>query len=102
MPTPILKPLNTSATLFEVLQAGTWNGEWYEAGERILCGGVPRNGDPVVLVPSGRGRPVLGRRVGLGWTGASNEPCSPRRWRAAGVAQRIVRSATQLALPLAA
>jgi len=50
----------------------------------VVCRGEARQGDDVVLLPCGHGRPQFGRLDGIRLLGAEGEPCHPARWQVAG------------------
>lgn len=77
---------------FVVVRDGAWAGGSWSAGEVVVCRGEARDGDVVVLVARGHGRPRLGRVVGGELFGDAGERCHPARWRVAG---RCVATWTQ-------
>lgn len=85
---PVLVPCATLASgaprRFLVERAGWFEQRWWRVGERVLCGAVAHVGEVVVLVPSGRGAPRLGKIRRLGLEGDRGEACDPRRWAVAG------------------
>jgi hypothetical protein len=58
-------------------------GSW-GAGEVLVCRGQAADGDAVVLVPRGPGRPRVGRVQGTRLIGDAGEQCHHSRWRVAG------------------
>lgn len=90
---------SSGSEVFVVTQAGEFAGVRYGAGDVLLCRGDSMDGEPVVLVARGHGRPRLG------WTredelfGDMGEPCSAARWRACGRVAAVMRAtASSLAL----
>jgi hypothetical protein len=93
MNAPILAPLPVSAipariagpgvTAWEVVRSGSIGEVELAVGDRVVCEPTAQDG-VVVLVPRGRGRPVLGRQIGGRLSGAWGEPCHPGRWEIMG------------------
>jgi len=62
-------------------------------GDRLLAVGTPRVGELCILLPRGRGRPLVGRVTHGGLIAEpSGVPCCTNRWRVAG---RLVVQAAQ-------
>lgn len=76
---------------FLVLEAGMFNGRWYERGEVLRCCAAEQHPGQVVLVAFSRGRPVLGEFDGRSFRGDRGEACSPSRWWSAGRVTEIWR-----------
>lgn len=76
--------------LYAVIESGDFGGRRYAVGEVVVCRGEATNTEPVVLVPRGPGRPMLGRVVGEALTGDAGEPCAPARWTVAGRIERVL------------
>lgn len=76
--------------LYAVIEAGDFGGRRYAVGEVVVCRGEPAATEPVVLVPRGPGRPMLGRVDREAITGDAGEPCAPARWTVAGRIERIL------------
>lgn len=70
-------------TAWEVIRSGRIGDTELGVGDRLLCEPTGDDG-VVVLVPRGRGRPVLGRQLRGRLTGAWGEPCHPDRWESLG------------------
>ena len=69
---------------FAVVREGICaHGRW-GAGEVLVCRGEARDGDKVVLVARGLGRPRVGSVRKGRLYGDAGEPCHPGRWRVAG------------------
>lgn len=93
MNAPILTRLSSNAiparldrpglTAWEVIRSGRLGDTELCIGDRLLCEPTADDG-VVVLVPRGRGRPVLGRQVRGRLSGAWGEPCHPDRWESLG------------------
>lgn len=79
------------ARLFRVTRDGSFDGRVYRAGELALVDGSPGEGDSVVLVAIGHGRPRLGRVAGTQLLGDQGEPCHLSRWEVAGRLRGVVR-----------
>ena len=90
-------PLEASDVVFRVVRTGLFEGRLWREGDHVVCRPGPRYGGPVVLVPRGKGRPMLGRHEGLKLSGVHGEPCHPARWRPAGRVLRVVRALTEVA-----
>jgi len=86
MPTPLLAQLSGTSdrSRFQVLRAGRIGEVAFSAGDVIVCGGEPLDGDLTVLVARGPGRPRFGRVRGIRLLGEVGEPCDAARWRPAG------------------
>ncbi len=70
--------------MFSIVRDGWFAGREFRAGEVALVHGTPEEGDAVVLVAAGPGRPRLGRVQGLQLVGDQGEPCLMSRWEVAG------------------
>jgi hypothetical protein len=88
MPTPFPFLVQLSGTpdrsRFQVVRAGRIGDTAFAAGDVIVCGAEPLDGQLTVLVARGAGRPRFGRVRGIRLLGEVGEPCDPGRWRAAG------------------
>jgi hypothetical protein len=74
-----------------VLRHGMVAGLSLLPGDRLLLG-PPSSVGTILLVPRGRGRPMLGHIVGGGLVAEPGcVPCSVRRWSVAGVVTRVER-----------
>lgn len=69
---------------FAVLRDGACPAGSWAAGEVLVCRGEPRDGDTVVLVARGHGRPRIGQVIRGQLIGDAGERCHPERWRVAG------------------
>ena len=81
-----LPPLSggDSVAHFVVVRHGECvHGQW-GAGEVLVCRGEARDGDLVVLVARGHGRPRVGTVRGGRLYGDAGEPCHAGRWTVAG------------------
>lgn len=81
-----LPPLTTGPAVehFVVVREGSCaHGHW-GTGEVLVCRGEPADGDQVVLVARGHGRPRVGTVRKGRLYGDAGEPCHPDRWRVAG------------------
>ena len=81
-----LPPLADGPTVehFAVVREGICaHGQW-GAGEVLVCRGEARDGDKVVLVARGHGRPRVGSVRKGRLYGDAGELCHPGRWRVAG------------------
>ena len=83
--------LAADESAFVVVSAGAFRGRWFERGELIVCAAESQPGQAIVLVAHSHGRPRLGLRVGIGFLGDHEEPCSVTRWMAAGRIRGIYR-----------
>lgn len=83
--------LAAGESAFVVVAAGAFRGRWFERGELVVCAPGSRPGQAIVLVAHSHGRPRLGLRVGFGFLGDHEEPCSATRWMAAGRVRAIYR-----------
>ena len=72
------------AMTFVVVQSGVFNGRPWNVGDVVVCQGMATDGEAVVLVARGMGRPRLGTVAGHRFYGDCGEPCSRARWEAAG------------------
>ena len=97
--------------VFVVVSSGEFDGQRYRVGDVLICRGEAVDGEAMVLMARGHGRPRMGRVLGDALFGEVGEPCSAARWRAAGrivtVLQgdtsslSVVRSASQVvAMPI--
>jgi hypothetical protein len=77
--------------LFRVAHGGQFGGRRFQAGELALVGGIPQEGDAVVLVAIGPGRPRLGSVQGRRILGDRGEPCLTSRWEVAGRLLGVLR-----------
>jgi len=77
--------------VFSVERDGLFGGRQFHAGELALVDGVAEEGDLVVLVAAGPGRPRLGRVVGNRLLGDRGEPCLMSRWEVAGRVVGVIR-----------
>lgn len=84
---------------FLVAEAGEFGGRWFQPGDLLVCGGDPRGGEPVVLVPRGHGRPRLGTVQGKRLIGDAGELCHEVRWRVAGRVVSVVQDAGLVRMP---
>jgi len=86
MTTPFLAQLSGTSERchFQVLRAGKIGELTFSAGDVIVCGGEPLDGQLTVLVARGPGRPRFGRVKGIRLLGEVGEPCDAARWRPAG------------------
>ncbi len=82
----------SSAQVFSVARDGEFGGRSFRSGELVIVSGTPEQGDSVVLVARGPGRPMLGRVDGLRLLGDHGEPCLLSRWSVAGRLVGVVRS----------
>lgn len=91
--TPLHLPANLpdDVIAFEVLRGGSFNGHVFRSGDQVLVHGVPEDGDEVVLVTTGRGRPRFGSLERQRLLGDQGEPCSMDRWAAAGRLLAVAR-----------
>ena len=89
--------LEPSDVVFRVVRTGLFEGRLWREGDHVVCRPGARYGGPVVLVPRGKGRPMLGRQDGLRLTGVHGEPCHPARWAPSGRVVRVVRGHTEVA-----
>ena len=83
--------LGEDEAAFVVVASGAFRGRWFERGELIVCEAGARPGQAIVLVAHSHGRPRLGLRVGFGYLGDHEEPCSAGRWMAAGHIRAVYR-----------
>lgn len=74
----------SSVQAFSVVRDGMFAGRMFRSGEVALVHGGPEEGDAVVLVAQGPGRPRLGRVQGNQLVGDRGEPCLMSRWEVAG------------------
>ncbi len=113
MTTPRLDtiPSDTATTLhFRVSRSGACGGRLFHLGADLeVATRTPVDGEPVVLVPRGPGRPRLGTVRKGRLYGAAGEPCAPAWWTVAGPVRSIpsgeasgARGPLLLPLPLAA
>jgi hypothetical protein len=72
--------------VYAVMRSGLFDGRQWLRGELIVCRPTPSRAQDgrVVLVPRGKGRPMLGHRRGGALWGPHGEPCSVGRWIVAG------------------
>ena len=73
-----------SRHIFEVVISGERDGRQFDLGELVLTSGEAMDGDDIVLVPAGRGRPMFGSLDDGVLRGASGEARSGSRWVIAG------------------
>ena len=102
MSAPSLRPATLDSALsrsvpagvqvFSVARDGDFGGRRYRAGELAVVEGVPEEGDPVVLVAVGPGRPRLGRVHRNQLLGEHGEPCLMSRWEVAGRVVGVIRA----------
>jgi hypothetical protein len=78
---------------FVVTRSGRFGGRLWREGDVVVCSGEPGDGEQVVLVARGHGRPRLGSVRGPHLFGDAEEACHPQRWRAAGRIQAVHRRA---------
>lgn len=69
---------------FVVVRDGRWQSSQWRVGDVVVCRGDATQGDDVVLLPAGHGRPQFGSIKGIRLYGAEGEPCHPARWHVAG------------------
>lgn len=69
---------------FVVVREGDCTHGHWGTGEVLVCRGEPADGDRVVLVARGHGRPRVGTVRKGRLYGDAGEPCHPGRWRVAG------------------
>ncbi|MEZ4319464.1 MAG: hypothetical protein R3F61_18255 [Myxococcota bacterium] len=86
-------PSGTPASIqvFSVVRDGEFAGRRFRSGELAVVEGMPEEGDAVVLVAVGPGRPRLGRVVGNRLMGDRGEPCLMSRWEVAGRVAGVIR-----------
>lgn len=77
--------------LFEVVRGGVFGGRTFAEGELLWAGATAEEGDRVVLVARGPGRPRLGCVRGRQLLGDHGEPCHTSRWEVAGKLLGVVR-----------
>jgi hypothetical protein len=82
-----------AAIAFEIRTDGRVDGRAFSSGEHLLLEPGAQDGDAVVLVATGPGRPRLGFVRGATLVGDRGEPCARSRWSVAG---RIVGVARPL------
>ncbi|MCB9680750.1 MAG: hypothetical protein H6733_04690 [Alphaproteobacteria bacterium] len=85
---------------YAVVRAGVFDGRSFHAGDVVVCGGRPQVDERVVLVPTGRGRPVFGHRRRDGLRGDRGEPCDASRWMPVGAVVRVVERAHAVVDPV--
>jgi hypothetical protein len=102
MSAPLLIQLSDASdrSRFQVLRGGRIGGVEFAAGDVIVCGGEPLDGQLTVLVARGPGRPRFGQVRGIRLLGEVGEPCDAARWRAAGRILAHHRSAANEQLEL--
>ena len=90
-----LQPLFAEAGVeaFTIVRSGYFAGRDWSAGDMIVCSPRREAVANVVLIPRGRGRIRMGTAQGSKLFGEAGEPCSPARWRAAGMLSAVARPA---------
>ncbi len=78
-------PQGRDVQVFVVVREGRWQSGLWSVGDVIVCRGEAGEGDDVVLLPAGHGRPQFGTVQGIRLYGAEGEPCHPARWHVAGM-----------------
>ena len=81
-----------TAQVFSVARDGQFGGRSFRAGELVIVAGQPEQGDSVVLIANGPGRPMFGQVDGHRLLGMHGEPCLLSRWQVAGRLAGVVRS----------
>jgi hypothetical protein len=91
---PSIASRSSDRSRFQVLRAGRIGDMAFAAGDVIVCGGEPLDGQLTVLVARGPlsglrfagalGRPRFGRVRGIRLFGEVEEPCDAARWHPAG------------------
>ena len=82
-----------AAQLFRVVRSGVFGARRFTAGEIAWVESGATDGDSVVLVALGFGRPRFGRVLGRRLLGATGEPCLASRWEVAGQVCGVLRPA---------
>lgn len=75
---------------FRVMEAGTFAGRSFRAGDVVECRRHVSVGETIVLVAKGAGRPRFGKVTLDGLLGDGGEPCSSGRWQAIGAVVRVI------------
>lgn len=88
-PRPANLPAGVQA--FSVARGGEFAGRRFSEGEIALVGGAVEEGEALVLVALGHGRPRLGTVRGSRLIGDRGEPCLTSRWEVAGRLLGIAR-----------
>jgi len=77
-------PRGRDVRAFVVVREGRWQSSLWRVGDVVVSRGDANQGDDVVLLPAGHGRPQFGSVQGIRLFGAEGEPCHPARWQVAG------------------
>ena len=75
---------------FSVTCSGLFEGLNWKGGDRLILDGRTTDGDLILLISKGRGRPRLGVIREGQILGDSYEPCSTSRWAVAGRVVAVV------------